>query len=1103
MELLEQCQLWCEQGEFQTIIDTLEAIPAEERTPEMDSELGRAYNAIGDDDHLEAYRKAIALLKPHEEHFQNDHCWNYRIASAYYYLDQEGPALHYFEKALEARPGDEDTQEYIEDCRRRLALPRFAENFRERTQNGWAAFVEIEGRLRAMMDSDPMHERGEELIALCSKALEVVFSAPAFELGFNGEKYELILSPEGIRSRLFPLAYFQRHAPESVLEHWNILVGRQPSTGFALRADGQEVRAEDVEVWVKKSGNGQVALTVYCEKLLGLAKENSDKAWWMLSTLTDQVLGEVAAIAWIDGFDVLAQPKEDPAILLSDLPGVLADMGLSRWKDAQDYLDNNYLAYELDPVQDPQADWRLDVFAGSACLPVLINDYLSACSNTMDEYHKDGIVAGFLCYPLDGFAGDQRNEAILDFRDALEETIYEQVGEDAVTFLGGATGLYCGYLDFIAWDLFEVLKAAQAFFEKSDLPWANFHTFRRDVGGVPLLDREEDVPDPEIHEETGSLLSPEDIETLQSFEDGYSGHFGRMRQWIEEFVEKGVQERRFSEKQARQDLQIALWYSFACNNLDEYLSYYRAARWMKDSEPNAAGCGTWYYRYSTALMYCGRLEEALEYAEKGAREQPEYPWIWLQLGRLRAHFGDKAGALEAAWNGLALEPGDYEFQTLEREIYAGATLEQMEWHWIDPKTDQQLQAGEAEAEEIAEKQCAIACIRVNEAGLADFYQLFHPEQCDYVKNDPDCRFSYMVQGHPVQLSFRMNEAGLSKLGTDWLRQFKNWLDHDWLTCSSADGPAGTLEAVFVSQRRRVELVYRQPGKKHYFRIFRDQDGSECSAAHFAGCPEPDEEQEQTEENSDLRGTFAGFVLLSRPCWSKEQLLCDLSEKWDIPARQEEDPTDSKDMLIFQLDNRMVTVSMMPAPIPDGEAETGAENNYLWPDAVKAAREHKAHIMVAVIGEETDLLELGKLYTKVLAACCRQKYATGVYASGVVFEPRFYEDAADQMKTGVLPIFNWVWFGLYQSESGLCGYTNGLEQFARDEIEVLNTDAQPEELHNFMMGIASYVLEYDVELHDGETIGFSAQDKHTITRSEGIALPGMTLKVSYEPMEDDE
>ena len=39
---------------------------------------------------------------------------------------------------------------------------------------------------------------------------------------------------------------------------------------------------------------------------------------------------------------------------------------------------------------------------------------------------------------------------------------------------------------------------------------------------------------------------------------------------------------------------------------------------------------------------------------------------------------------------------------------------------------------------------------------------------------------------------------------------------------------------------------------------------------------------------------------------------------------------------------------------------------------------------------------------------------------------------------------------------------------------------------------------------GETIGFSAEDKHTITRSKGVALPDqMTLKISYVPAGDDQ
>lgn len=288
--------------------------------------------------------------------------------------------------------------------------------------------------------------------------------------------------------------------------------------------------------------------------------------------------------------------------------------------------------------------------------------------------------------------------------------------------------------------------------------------------------------------------------------------------------------------------------------------YYRAAEWMKDSEKNATGCATWYYRYSVALMYCGRLEEALEYAERGALEEPDYPWIWLHLGKLRAHFGDKSGALDAVKQGLKLEPGDYEFLTLKKEIKAGATLEQMEYHWINPDADQTLQRGLDENAD--DKQCAIACIRVDEAGLAEFYELFHPERYSYKKNSPCCEFQYPVKEHLVELSFRMNEAGLSKMGTDWLRQLKERLDSgEWLTHTPEGEPEGILTGVFVDQTRRIGLVYQQPGDDQYFQIFLNPDGTKADAfwsSRKNSEPEVYSEDEMSAIEQHIKNTFGEF-----------------------------------------------------------------------------------------------------------------------------------------------------------------------------------------------------------------------------------------------------
>ena len=130
---------------------------------------------------------------------------------------------------------------WIKACRSCLACPHFDKSFRERTEEAWAAFVKEEAELRSLMDQKDQEQGGNRILKKCGDILHLAFKDIAFELGFNGKKYELILTPEGDRARLFELVYFRRHVPEPVLEYWNIWVGRQPGHGFGLHRDGWEV----------------------------------------------------------------------------------------------------------------------------------------------------------------------------------------------------------------------------------------------------------------------------------------------------------------------------------------------------------------------------------------------------------------------------------------------------------------------------------------------------------------------------------------------------------------------------------------------------------------------------------------------------------------------------------------------------------------------------------------------------------------------------------------------------------------------------------------------------------------------------------------------
>ena len=371
MDILKQCQKWHEEDKHLKIVDALEAIPAEERTPEVDMELARAYNNLADPSEPEGRKllhRALELMQSHEEELGDTYSWNFRMGYAYYYLDQEGRALRYFEKALELHPGDDpklntrqDMEELIDSCKKGISLPRFSECFRERTENWWETFAEMEAELRQMMDEDKDHTRGAELVAQMQETLNLVFDEISFEMGFNGEKYELILTPEGDKVKLFELVYFQKHAPKEVLEHWNILVGRQPLQNIGLRTeDGWDISGDDVQIWLEEQGENSFALSAYCEKLLPMLREAEGRVWWMLTTLTDQVLGEIPHMRYIDSFDVLEEPRAEPSILMSQLPDALKERGLELSTDPEAYLES-YLGYEMKPNEDPDADWRLDV----------------------------------------------------------------------------------------------------------------------------------------------------------------------------------------------------------------------------------------------------------------------------------------------------------------------------------------------------------------------------------------------------------------------------------------------------------------------------------------------------------------------------------------------------------------------------------------------------------------------------------------------------------------------------------------------------------------------------------------------------------------------
>ena len=1119
MDILKQCQKWHEESKQHKIIDALEAIPAEERTPEMDSELARAYNNLADPHKptcKEMLKKALALLKPHEEYFEDDYYWNFRMGYSYFYLDQEGRALRYFEKALEVRPGDDDTKEFIDRCKQGISLPQFWECFRERTENWWETFAEMEAELRQMMDDDKDHTRGAELVAQMEETLNLAFDEISFELGVGGEKHELILTPEGDKVKLFELVYFQKHAPKEVLEHWNILVGRQPLQNIGLRTeDGWDISGEDVQIWLEEQGENSFAISAYCEKLLPMLREEEGRAWWMLTTLTDQVLGEISHMRYIDSFDVLEEPKAEPSFLLSQLPDKLREQGLELSTDPEAYLES-YLGYKMEPKQDPDADWRLDVMAGSTCCVPLINGYLNADNDFMDDLHADGAVAGFFCYPLDTLREEEGSQKIFDFRDKLEEVLTGGDGSEVLTLTGGATGLYCGYVDFIAWDIQEALNMAKEFFEGTDIPWAIFHTFRREAGSVPLKQQDDGTETENQDDELDETLTGMDY--IPYTQQNAEAFFAQLEQWNDEDEYTRCIQALNAIPEDWRNYRTAYALARALENYaiigdhDEGTPNYkgdkalrRAIEVLESVREEGQDKAEWNMRMAYGYQYLHACEEkAIPYAQRWAELDPEDENAPAVIRECKAEIRKRQCSRKKK---AKFVPGDTPFEGFDLTNFWDDNWYALKEYVSDPPSDELIASVE---EELGYKLPAayIWLMKQHNGGI--------PVNTCYPCDEPTCWAEDHVAITGIFGIGREKSCSLcGELGSQFM--IDEWeypaigvaicdcpsAGHDMIFLDYRDcGPQGEPAVVHVDQENDYKITHLADSFEEFIR------GLEHESLYDPDEDVEDLEDDADEEETDHKGSFAGSVLLSKAEWDKEQLIRDLREEWGIvdeePDEGDEDVENSDDAVVMRVGNMMLIVTLFHGHIPDNEAEINAENNYMWPEAVEVAKAHKAHIMVAVLGEEEKLLERGKLFTKAMAVCCKQKYATGVYTSGVVFEPRFYEGLADMLKKDELPIFNWVWFGLYRSEGGLNGYTYGMDVFGKEEMEVLNTDAEPEELRDFLASLASYVLACDVTLQDGETIGFSADDKHTITRSPGVSLPEeqMTLKIGYEPIKGD-
>ena len=260
--------------------------------------------------------------------------------------------------------------------------------------------------------------------------------------------------------------------------------------------------------------------------------------------------------------------------------------------------------------------------------------------------------------------------------------------------------------------------------------------------------------------------------------------------------------------------------------------------------------------------------------------------------------------------------------------------------------------------------------------------------------------------------------------------------------------------------------------------------------------DPEGAELEDQEARDSTGSFLSFVLLDENTIDLDLLRKQIQEDWGIVIDKNPEEDQS---LIETIDDMNLIVSLMPAPVPNDEALNNAETNFYWEDAVEIAKSHKAHILVTVLGGEEDLLGATDLFVKVCASCLKQPNAIAINTLGTVLQPEFYiEYAESSLKNNEFPLMNMVFFGIYSNDNGatMSLYTYGLGVYGKLNMEIIDSNKSTDETLGLLQSITEYVITSDITLQDGETIGFSEEQKLKITALDSDVLGEESLRIDF-------
>jgi hypothetical protein len=196
--------------------------------------------------------------------------------------------------------------------------------------------------------------------------------------------------------------------------------------------------------------------------------------------------------------------------------------------------------------------------------------------------------------------------------------------------------------------------------------------------------------------------------------------------------------------------------------------------------------------------------------------------------------------------------------------------------------------------------------------------------------------------------------------------------------------------------------------------------------------------------------------------------------------------------------QMVALLSVDASLPEGWRQI-AERSIHWPDAVKVASTHQAHLIISVMGRDQDPLARARLITAVagaFVAAYPERVLAGLWGTKVINSAETWaRRSPDAFKPYPhLPTSLWVSQHPFRDkETGGAGIlTQGLSRFVGRELELTAPASDLKLLLDRAFGLTTYLIQNGPVLKDGSTFGISETEQIAVRLVESARFGGLPV-----------